>query len=295
MEGFNWLFNFDPEFPMHIFPFTVTGNRDGIHWHRYYEIGLCTKGRGEFVYLNKVYKVKEGDLFVSNNFESHVAVSKEGEETEYIFLIFLPEFIADSRNRRFDLTYLSFLKYNPFCFVNRIDADLPEAKRLYELFTHTLEVYESDKGDAFRLMELDILVRRILLELSRHYANSSGGDGGDAEGDGFMHIKIQKAVKYINIHYRENITTQAMADMLELNPSYFRHLFKRSMHVPFKSYITFLRLSQAQKMLLAGNKSIGEIIYEAGCNNAHQFYTVFRKATGMTPAEFRRQYRSDES
>ena len=85
MDGINWSYDFLPGFPMHIFPFTVSGNRDSIHWHQYYEIGLCVNGRGKFVYMNKVYSVKKGDLFISNNFENHVAIGEDGEETEYIF------------------------------------------------------------------------------------------------------------------------------------------------------------------------------------------------------------------
>lgn len=107
MDGINWSYDFLPGFPMHIFPFTVSGNRDSIHWHQYYEIGLCVNGRGKFVYMNKVYSVKKGDLFISNNFENHVAIGEDGEETEYIFLIFLPEFIAHPHGRQ--MTFPIFL------------------------------------------------------------------------------------------------------------------------------------------------------------------------------------------
>ena len=287
MDGINWSYDFLPGFPMHIFPFTVSGNRDSIHWHQYYEIGLCVNGRGKFVYMNKVYSVKKGDLFISNNFENHVAIGEDGEETEYIFLIFLPEFIAHPHGRQFDLSYLSFLKYNPLTFTNKIDAELPVAQRLYSLFNETLALYQGD--EPFRRMELDIKVRQILLELSRHYAqNSEQEDTGDV----LLHVKVQKAIKYLNIHYSETITIDRMAALLDMNPSYFRHLFKKSTQMSFKSYVTYLRLSQAQKLLIATNKSVSEIISEVGYSNISQFYTVFHKFAHMSPAEYRRQYRN---
>lgn len=289
MAGFNWEFDFDPSFPIHIFPFTVKGNRDSIHWHQYFEIGLCTGGHGKFVYMNKVYSVKKGDLFISNNFENHVAIGEDDGETEYIFLIFLPEFIASPHGRQFDLSYLSFLKYNPLSFNNKIEAELPVARRLYTLFTGMLDFYRGD--DPNKRMELDIRVRQVLLELTRHFAERGGQE--DA-GDILMHVKIQKAVKYLNIHYSENVTIAGMAEQLEMNPSYFRHLFKSSTQMSFKSYITFLRLSQAQKLLLATNKSVSDIISEVGYSNISQFYNVFHKFTHLSPAEYRRQYRNDK-
>lgn len=60
MESKNWVYNFDPNFPVHIFPFMVVGNRDSLHWHDYVEIGLCTSGEGYFIYMNKSYTVNQG-------------------------------------------------------------------------------------------------------------------------------------------------------------------------------------------------------------------------------------------
>ena len=61
-KRFNWEYEFDPSFPIHLFPYQVMGNKDPMHWHRYHEIGLCVGGTGKFVYLNKVYPVKPGDI-----------------------------------------------------------------------------------------------------------------------------------------------------------------------------------------------------------------------------------------
>ncbi len=289
MEGFNWEFNFDASFPMYIFPFTVVGNRDNMHWHQYFEIGLCVEGQGKFVYMNKVYNVRKGDIFVSNNFENHVAISEGSDVTEYIFLIFMPEFIANPHGRQFDLSYLSFFKYNPISFNNKIDAEQPVAGRLHTLITEMLSFYQGE--DANRRMELDIRVRQVLLELSRYYAEHGGRED---TGDVLMHVKIQKAIKYLNIHYSENITIAGMAELLEMNPSYFRHLFKASTQMSFKSYITHLRLSQAQKLLLATNKSVSEIASEVGYSNMSQFYRVFDRFAHLSPAEYRKQYRNDK-
>ena len=77
MKRYNWEFDFDPEFPVHLFEYTVVGARDAMHWHRYFEIGLCLEGDGQFAYLHKKYPVHPGDIFINNDYENHVAITDE--------------------------------------------------------------------------------------------------------------------------------------------------------------------------------------------------------------------------
>ena len=98
MKRFNWEFDFDPYFPAHFFEYTVVGRKDAMHWHRYVEIGLCLEGEGQFLYSYKQYPVEPGDIFINNDYENHVAVADEGQESRFIFLILMPSFISDSSN-----------------------------------------------------------------------------------------------------------------------------------------------------------------------------------------------------
>ena len=87
------------------------------------------------------------------------------------------------------------------------------------------------------------------------------------------------------------LTIRQVADHLGLNESYFRHLFKDEMQISFKSYVTLLRLAHAQKLLIASDRSVNEIIQEVGYSNISQFYKVFEQNYNLTPAEYRRRYR----
>ena len=63
------------------------------------------------------------------------------------------------------------------------------------------------------------------------------------------------------------------------------------MQIYFKSYVTLLRLAHAQKLLIASQRSINEIIQEVGYSNITQFYKIFELNYNLTPAEYRRRYR----
>jgi AraC-like DNA-binding protein len=291
MKGFNWDFDFNPHFPIHIFPFTVCGNRDSIHWYYYLEIGLCTGGHGKFVYLNHIYPAEKGDIFFSGNYESHVAISEEGKETQYLFLIFLPSFIAPLESNPLNHAYLSAFNFNPLSLKNRIEAGTPPAKRIRSWMQEAYLVY-TKRPPQYQL-RLDVLLRRILLEIAQSYT-AQDEDLDEIEQQQVCHSKIMMAQEYINNHFMQKISVSEVAEQLKLNPSYFRHLFKEVLQVSFTNYVTYLRLSQAKKMLLATDKSISEVLHTAGWGNANQFYRVFQQNTGMTPAAYRRRFCSDQ-
>ena len=289
MKGYNWDFPFNPNFPLHIFPFTVTGNRDPMHWHYYLEIGLCLKGTGQFIYLNQTYTVQEGDIFFSGNYESHVAISEEGQETEYLFLIFMPSFIAPPECSILNRDYLQAFTYNPLMQKNKIEASSDTAKKMGNYILQAYQIY-MEAGPLYQ-MQLDILLRQILSELTVHYQSRLGVTSVIGH---INHPKIMSALEYINNHFTEQITLTDVCKAVQINESYFRHLFKDELQVTFKGYLTFLRLSQAKKLLIATDYSITEIIHECGYTNASQFYRVFQKNCELTPAEYRRCYKAED-
>lgn len=288
MNGFNWEFDFDPTFPIYVYHMTVDGNRDPMHWHQYFEIGLCIEGSGKFIFMNKEYSVKKGDVFLANNFENHVAISENGEKTEYIFVFFMPSLIADPNGKQLDLQFLLPFQYHPLDFANKVSRDTPAAKKIYFLIQEIYDFYRKENAGPFDRLEIDIRLRQVLLELLNHY----WGNGDFKTGDSIMNLSVQKAIKYMNLHFGENITIAQVADHIGINSSYFRHLFKEHTQITFKTYLTYLRISQAKKLLLATDKSINDIILEVGYNNAYQFYEVFKNLVKMSPAEYRRQYRN---
>ncbi len=286
MNSFNWVYDFDPSLPIYIFSYEVQGNRDKLHWHDYYEIGLCVEGSGKFIYLNKEYPVREGDVFLTNNFENHVAITEADAYSRYLFFIFLPSFIADPQGRLLDLEYLFPFHYNPLSFENRLPAKTPAAQKIGALIREAYTLYE--EKDAFHRIALDIKLREILLEFSRHYA---GRQSHRPQEPGHINASIQKAIRYMNLHFNEPLTIQEIAERLDMSPSYFRHLFSQSVRISVKQYITHLRMAQAKKLLLATDRTVSEIIEEVGYHNVTHFYRTFEKYMHMSPASYRGHYR----
>lgn len=286
MGGFFWNYNLDPEFPLSILEFITRGDSEKIHWHNYLQVGLCTGGSGRFIFTNKEYDVEEGDVFVVSNFENHVAISELPDCTNYIFVIFLPDLIASPGSRQFDFEYLYPFWYNSKTFNNKIDHTLPAAKAIGRTVLELKETWD-EKEIGYR-HALDAGIRKLLAALIKHYkATYSEYYSINAH----SHAKMQEALNYINQNFHDNITLEVMAEQFHISESRFRHLFKETVRMGFKEYITYLRLTESRKLLLTTDMNICDIASHSGYTNLHQFYKVFYKYVLMSPAEYRNLYR----
>jgi AraC-like DNA-binding protein len=285
MSSFFWNYDMDPEFPLSILDFVTRGDNEKIHWHNYLQVALCTGGNGKFIFTNREYDVEKGDIFIVSNFENHVALSNLPDVTNYIFVLFLPNLIASPGSSQFDFEYLYPFWYNSKTFNNKIGYATSEAKAIGQAVLEMKEIW--DKKEVAYQHELDAYLRRILALLIRYYKITYNEYYSINTNN---HTKIQEALYYINQNFDENITLNEIAEILHISESTFRHLFKESLHMSFKEYITYLRLTKARMFLQTTDMSIGEVANNSGYTNINQFYKVFHKYVFMSPAEYRNLY-----
>lgn len=103
---------------------------------------------------------------------------------------------------------------------------------------------------------------------------------------------IEKAIRYVNQHYREQLTLTEVAEHVFLNPAYFSTLFKQRTGKSLVEYWTDLRVNEAKKRLAASGEKVTVIAESTGFGNVRHFNRVFKSATGATPNDYREQARS---
>jgi AraC-like DNA-binding protein/ligand-binding sensor protein len=99
---------------------------------------------------------------------------------------------------------------------------------------------------------------------------------------------LQKAVAFIDEHFRENLRLENVAAYVGLNPSYLSTIFNRELKISFSSYLTQRRIEEASLLLIQTNNSLSEIAASSGFENQSYFSQSFRKHTGMTPKQYRK-------
>lgn len=92
---------------------------------------------------------------------------------------------------------------------------------------------------------------------------------------------------YINKHYTEEIDFDGMAARCNLSRSRFTHVFSGIFGVPPTQYQQNLRIEQAGELLRFSELTVAEIAQRCGFRDPLYFSRVFRKATGVSPTEYR--------
>ncbi|MFD0673009.1 response regulator [Cohnella sp. GCM10027633] len=98
---------------------------------------------------------------------------------------------------------------------------------------------------------------------------------------------IQKAIRYVERHYAEQISLKDIADHVFLNTAYFSTLFKQKTGTAFVEYLSGIRLEEAKRRLTMTDEKITNIAELTGFANIRHFNRVFKNDAGMTPKDYR--------
>lgn len=102
---------------------------------------------------------------------------------------------------------------------------------------------------------------------------------------------LDQALNYIKEHFADNrMSLDSAAAEACMSPCYFSVLFKQETGENFQRYLANLRIAKAKDLILYTDKKSYEIAPEVGYENASYFSTMFKKATGMSPSEYRKQF-----
>lgn len=105
----------------------------------------------------------------------------------------------------------------------------------------------------------------------------------------------EQVAAYIQAHYREKITAQALTAAFHFHPNYIVRCMKaRYGHTP-SDYLLDYRLERAKRLLVATEWSIERIAEEVGFRYAPYFSACFKQAVGNSPLRFRNQFRGERS
>ncbi|AOZ91797.1 response regulator [Paenibacillus crassostreae] len=114
-------------------------------------------------------------------------------------------------------------------------------------------------------------------------------DGLREEREQSRSLVLQRALLYIDQKYKEDISLEQSAEYVNLSPHYFSKLFKQHVGENFIDFVTRLRIKEAKLLIVGERLSLKEICYEVGYKDPNYFSRVFKKATGITPSEYRQQ------
>ncbi len=101
---------------------------------------------------------------------------------------------------------------------------------------------------------------------------------------------LTQAIRFIDEHYQqESVSLDRVSRKVNVSSNYFSALFSQEIGQTFIEYLTGKRIEAAKRLLRQTDKRSSEIAYAVGYKDPHYFSAVFKKVSGYTPNEYRRE------
>ncbi len=102
--------------------------------------------------------------------------------------------------------------------------------------------------------------------------------------------KIRGAEEYLQEHFASDVPVEAIAKRLGMSPRNFIRRFKAATGRGPGAYLQMLRMAKARELLERDAASIQAVCTTVGYEDIAFFRSLFKRHTGMTPAEYRSRF-----
>lgn len=232
---------------------------------------------------DKVYDCKAGDLFlIPVNAYHYFSNFQETDNHERIVCFIYPEYLKACSSNTTNLCD---------CFTNvelsgvhKISLTAEEQKHFLYHMTKLSETntYGQDLLDKSNFTKFFIFLNQTYQKHSQKAADA--------------YILVPNTVKqsnkqidflkaYIHEHITESLSTELLAGLLYLSPTYLCRLFKETTGTTLHKYITAQRITLA-KGLLAEGMSVTDTCNACGFNDYSNFLKAFTKTVGISPKKY---------
>lgn len=100
---------------------------------------------------------------------------------------------------------------------------------------------------------------------------------------------LANAIQYIKANLRSAPSLDETAAHVHISASYLSKLFIRKLNTPYSQFVLNEKISNARNLLLYSGLSLTEIAPESGFTSSSYFSDCFKRVTGQTPLQYRRE------
>ena len=233
-----------------------------LHWHSFFEVEIILSGAGKYVINDVEHSIAPNMVFLLSTADFHYL---EVSETTKIINISFDEELLDEKN-------ILFLVFSRTEKAYMLPPD--ECNRLIKA-TELLEYECNTDGDCQRQL-LQYILNCLFRKNTIRYTDEFNDE---------QYHAIKKALIYMQIHFKEDITLKKLASEAGYHPAYFSELFKKCMGKTYISVLNELRLGYA-RTLLANGFSVSQSCFLSGFSSLSNFGKIFSKNCNISPREY---------
>ena len=235
------------------------------HTHNHLELFYIVGGKGQFLIQDQLYSVNPNNLVVINPNVIHTEVSLNAQPLEYIVLGIEGIELAtnESSNGQFNiLDHFESVEISS-CLRN-ILREMEQKNTGYE-----------DVCQAY----MEILIIRLMRNIALAVPTESQVVSGNRQ--------CASVKRYIDLHFKEALTLEQLAEDAHMNKYYLSHAFKREYGISPINYMITKRIEESKYLLAETDLSMSQIAQLLGFSSLSYFSQVFRRTQSVSPMEYR--------
>lgn len=230
-------------------------------------IHLVLSGKGYFTAGGNTYEIGAGQAFIIFEGERVEYHADKENPWSYVWIDFSGE--ASSQ----------LLSKTGFSDSKRVTSPM-ETESFLLIFKRLRELATTESEKLLRLAAFFELVA----EFSKVFPSEATRDGKEGI--------AELAKRIINSNFTSaECRVEKIAEIVDISRSQLYRSFMDKFGSSPKAYIDTLRIDYAKKLLTRSDMTVSEISYSVGYGEPLYFSTAFRKATGISPTEFRKTYK----
>lgn len=243
----------------------------------HYNIGITLQGHRRTITPNCSYSYQTGDVALAPPFLFHRTLAEYDEPYERIMIKFsqkfVEPFIREVGQHVFTRLYETL--------VYHFSPDVQE--KLKGMFFDILEEYQ--KNTPYKEFILQGMLFRLFTTILEEHIPTQPL----AQHPTPLSPQIINAIVYMEYHYKEQPSMEEVAQYAGFSSGYFSRLFHAQLGMTYSTYLSNIQQRHVQILLSTTDKSIMEIAHETGYCHGEYLSAQFKKRTGMTPSEYRKQ------
>lgn len=238
------------------------------HVHNYTELFYIIGGQGQFCIDDELFPVHTNQLVIVNPNIVHTEVSYEAHPLEYI--------VVGIEGLELSIEGNSSGRFCIFSF--------PQSNNTLTCMQNILLEMQNRKPHHQTLCKayMDILVVQLMRDASFSAVQ--------VPSQPLNNRQCATVRRYIDIHYKEPLTLDLLAEEASINKYYLAHAYKQAYGISPISYMIACRIREGKRLLADTDLSLSQISSILGFSSASYFSQSFRKSEGISPLEYRKSH-----
>lgn len=142
-------------------------------------------------------------------------------------------------------------------------------------------IYNDDASSLYLIAHLYLFLDVFVRSSFNHITLSTGK---------LKDLYIREATTFVEQNYHHsNITIKDMAAFCNLNQNYLAKIFKETLNQTPQQFLIYYRMTKAKEMLKYTTLPVSEISRQVGYQNQLNFSRAFKKVTGISPQNWRKE------